>query len=73
VSGIRLLLQVGALGATLAIAPNDQRSKRALAWFTGVTKLPADRRFVGLWLLQLRVLGLGLFQDWDVGVGVFPE
>jgi len=23
--------------------------------------------------LQLRVLGLGLFQDGDVGVGVFPE
>src|SRR5208337_700521 len=24
-------------------------------------------------LLQFRVLGLGLFQDGDVGVGVFPE
>jgi len=24
-------------------------------------------------LLQLRVLRLSLFQDWDVGVGVFPE
>ena len=24
-------------------------------------------------LLQLRVLGLGLLQDGDVGVGVFPE
>jgi len=24
-------------------------------------------------LLQLRVLGFGLLQDWDVGVGVFPE
>jgi hypothetical protein len=24
-------------------------------------------------LLQLRVLSFGLFQDWDVGVGVFPE
>jgi hypothetical protein len=24
-------------------------------------------------LLQLRVLGLGLLQNWDVGVGVFPE
>jgi hypothetical protein len=24
-------------------------------------------------LLQLRVLGLGFFQDGDVGVGVFPE
>jgi len=23
--------------------------------------------------LQLRVLGFGLFQDGDVGVGVFPE
>jgi hypothetical protein len=23
--------------------------------------------------LQLRVLGFGFFQDWDVGVGVFPE
>jgi hypothetical protein len=25
------------------------------------------------WLLQLRVLSLGLFQDGYVGVGVFPE
>ena len=25
------------------------------------------------WLLQLRVLRFGLFQDRDVGVGVFPE
>jgi hypothetical protein len=25
------------------------------------------------WLLQLRVLGLGLLQDGDVGVGVFPK
>src|ERR1700752_3750589 len=25
------------------------------------------------WLLQPRVLGLGLLQDGDVGVGVFPE
>lgn len=24
-------------------------------------------------LLQFRVLGFGLLQDWDVGVGVFPE
>jgi hypothetical protein len=24
-------------------------------------------------LLQLRVLRLGFFQNWDVGVGVFPE
>jgi hypothetical protein len=24
-------------------------------------------------LLQLRVLGLGLLQDGDVGIGVFPE
>jgi len=24
-------------------------------------------------LLQLRVLGFGFFQDWDVRVGVFPE
>jgi hypothetical protein len=24
-------------------------------------------------LLQLRVLCFGFFQDWDVGVGVFPE
>jgi hypothetical protein len=26
-----------------------------------------------IWLLQFRVLGFGLFQDGDVGVGVFPE
>jgi hypothetical protein len=25
-----------------------------------------------LMLLQLRVLGFGLLEDWDVGVGVFP-
>jgi hypothetical protein len=24
-------------------------------------------------LLQLRVFGFGLFQDGDVGIGVFPE
>jgi len=31
---------------------------------------PHTRRVL---LLQLRVLGLGLLQDWDVGVSVFPE
>jgi hypothetical protein len=25
------------------------------------------------WLLQLRILGFGLLQDGEVGVGVFPE
>jgi hypothetical protein len=25
------------------------------------------------WLLQLRVLRFSFFQDWNVGVGVFPE
>ena len=24
-------------------------------------------------LLQLRILGFGLFQDWNVGIGVLPE
>jgi hypothetical protein len=33
---------------------------------------PASESFVPK-LLHLRVLGLGLLQDWDVGVGVFPE
>jgi hypothetical protein len=35
-------------------------------WSIGTHK--ADKR-----LLQLRVLRFGLFQDGDVGVGVFPE
>jgi hypothetical protein len=24
-------------------------------------------------IAQLRVLGFGFFQDWDVGIGVFPK
>jgi hypothetical protein len=30
-------------------------------------------RVSGVQLLELRVLGLGLLQDGDVGVGFFPE
>jgi len=36
---------------------------------------PGQRRIPGevFRSLQLRVLRFGLFQDWDVGVGIFPE
>jgi hypothetical protein len=44
-----------------------------------ITKAASKRRLFLLtlprWssLLQLRVLGFGLFEDGDVGVGVFPQ
>src|ERR1039458_8275582 len=41
-------------------------------WFYPLS-VDTKRRRRTLQLLQLRVLGLGLLQDGDVGVGVFPE
>ena len=43
----------------------------------GAIEVPLEARFVsvvgGCQLLQFRVLGLGLLQDWDVGIGIFPK
>ena len=43
----------------------------------GAIEVPFEARFVsavgGCQLLQFRVLGLGLLQDWDVGIGIFPK
>jgi hypothetical protein len=41
-------------------------------FITCVTTL-AIRNLGGRRLLQLRVLRFGFLQDWDVGVGVFPD
>src|ERR1017187_7329974 len=43
---------------------------RAIAWFYQLL-VDTKRRRRTLQLLQLRVLGLGLLQDGDVGIGVF--
>ena len=37
------------------------------------TKVKDEAGTDAVWLLQLRVLGFGLFQDGNVGVGVFLE
>jgi hypothetical protein len=43
----------------------------------GAIKVPFESRFVsavgGCQLLQFRVLGLGLLQDGDVGIGILPQ
>src|SRR5271169_1156351 len=40
---------------------------------TGTALMQAVNEQPWVRLLQLRVFCLGFFQDWDVGVGVFPE
>ena len=52
------------------MAVNDEVPSRMSGWFTAesIPKPLANHRS-----LQLRILRLGLLQDGDVGVGVFPE
>src|SRR5438445_4655826 len=50
-------------------------TKKPLAGMLGPTpgKGQSPTLEVSEWLLQFRVVRLGLLQDWDVGVGIFPE
>ena len=52
--------------------PRSDRQPQASEWNIWCVRVTVGGLEL-LWLLQLRVLGYGLLQDRDVGIGVFPE
>ena len=56
----------------IAVSLNDTEVKTCIGSVTTVVRTQQKTSQQFLALMQLRKLCRGFFQDWDVGIGVFP-